>query len=165
MEEIKGKSIGKHGVYTLEQARTEAKKILLMMHQGIDPVAQKRQLKSDFKSEKESNELIPTLEKAYEVYKSKKKLSKNTIDAYDRCANDYFKEWKNIKITDISQRMTLNKHMDLSQRSLAQANLAMKFLSAVYNFNASILYNDKDEKIITEKAQLGSFIKKRNGTR
>ncbi|MHC6187047.1 tyrosine-type recombinase/integrase [Acinetobacter sp. X9] len=157
----KRKSIGKHGVYTLEQARTEAKKILLMMHQGIDPVAQKRQLKNDFKSEKEANELIPTLEQAYEVYKSKKKLSANTIDAYDRCANDYFKDWKNIKITEISQRMTLNKHMDLSERSLAQANLAMKFLSAVYNFHASILYNDNDEKIITEKSPVGVIYKEK----
>ncbi len=100
----KRKSIGKHGVYTLEQARTEAKKILLMMHQGIDPVAQKRQLKNDFKSEKEANELIPTLEQAYQVYKSKKKLSANTIDAYDRCANDYFKDWKNIKITEFLRK-------------------------------------------------------------
>ncbi len=57
--------------------------------------------------------------------------------------------------------MTLNKHMDLSERSLAQANLAMKFLSAVYNFNASILYNDNDEKIITEKSPVGVIYKEK----
>ncbi len=58
--------------YILLSKHVLKQKILLMMHQGIDPVAQKRQLKNDFKSEKEANELIPTLEQAYQVYKSKK---------------------------------------------------------------------------------------------
>lgn len=86
----KRKTIGKHGVYTLEQARAEAKRLLILMHQGIDPVAEKKLLKNNFEYEKEQNELIPTLQAAYEIYKTKKKLSKNTLDAYNRCVNDYF---------------------------------------------------------------------------
>ena len=53
----KRKTIGKHGIYTLEQARTEAKRLLLLIDQGIDPVAQKKQLKSNFKTAIELNKL------------------------------------------------------------------------------------------------------------
>ena len=151
----KRKTIGKHGVYTLEQARTEAKRLLLLIHQGIDPVAQRKQIKANFKTEMELNELIPSLEAAYKNYKSKKKLSEATIEAYDRCVNNYFIDWKDIKITNFTQKMVLDKHMELSQRSQAQANLAMKFLSAVYNFSASTLFDNNDEKIIKEKSPVG----------
>ena len=51
--------------------------------------------------------------------------------------------------------MIIDRHMELSKRSLAQANLAMKFLSAVYNFTASILFDSNDKKIITEKSPVG----------
>ena len=151
----KRKTIGKHGVYTLEQARTEAKRLLLLIDQGIDPVAQKEQLKRNFIQAKKIDELIPNLDDAYTVYKSRKKLSTATLEAYGRCVNDYFADWKDIKITEFSQKMILDRYMLLTERSLAQATLAMKFLSAVYNFNASILYNDNDEKIITEKSPVG----------
>ena len=129
----KRKTIGKHGVYTLEQARTEAKRLLLLIDQGIDPVAQKEQLKRNFIQAKKIDELIPNLDDAYTVYKSRKKLSTATLEAYGRCVNDYFADWKDIKITEFSQKMILDRYMLLTERSLAQATLAMKFLSAVYN--------------------------------
>ena len=66
-----------------------------------------------------------------------------------------FKDWKEIKITEFSQKMIIERHMELSKRSLAQANLAMKFLSAVYNFTASILFDSNDKKVITEKSPVG----------
>ena len=151
----KRKTIGKHGVFTLEQARTEAKRLLLLISQGVDPVAESKKIKTDFNAEKESNKLIPTFHTAYQDYKLKKTLSKATIEAYDRCVNDYFKDWKDIKITEISQKMVIDRHLELSQRSLAQANLAMKFLSAVYNFSASTLFDNNDEKVIKEKSPVG----------
>ena len=157
----KRKTIGKHGVYTLEQARSEAKRLLLLIDQGIDPVSQKKQLKQNFKSETEIIKLIPTLKDAYSNYKSKKILSNATIEAYDRCVNDYFKDWNNIKITDFTQKMIIDRHIELSQRSLAQANLSMKFLSAVYNFTASILFDDNDQKVITEKSPVGIIYKEK----
>ena len=101
------------------------------------------------------NKLIPTLDTAYQNYKSTNDLTIATIQAYDRCVNNYLLDWKNIKITNFTQKMVLDKHMELSKRSQAQANLAMKFLSAVYNFTASILFDDNDEKIIKEKSPVG----------
>ena len=61
----KRKTIGKHGVYTLEQARTEAKRLLLLIDQGVDPVAQKEPLKPNFIQAKKIDELIPSLDDAY----------------------------------------------------------------------------------------------------
>ncbi len=151
----KRKTIGKHGVFTLEQARTEGKRLLLLISQGVDPVADKKKVKNDFNLEKEINQLIPNLDSAYQNYKSNKKLATSTIEAYNRCLNDYFKDWKEIKITEFSQKMIIERHMELSKRSLAQANLAMKFLSAVYNFTASILFDSNDQKVITEKSPVG----------
>ncbi len=46
----KRKVIGKHGVYTLEQARAEAKRLLILMDEGIDPVQQKKQVRVDYLS-------------------------------------------------------------------------------------------------------------------
>ncbi len=91
-------------------------------------------MKNNFIQAKQIDELIPSLDDAYNVYKSKKKLSTATLEAYGRCVNDYFEDWKDIKITEFSQKMILDRYMLLSERSLAQATLAMKFLSAVYNF-------------------------------
>ena len=100
----KRKTIGKHGVYTLEQARTEAKRLLLLIDQGVDPVAQKELLKRNFIQAKKIDELIPSLDDAYTVYKTKKKLSAKTLEAYGRCVNDYFEDWKDIKITEFSKK-------------------------------------------------------------
>ena len=93
----KRKTIGKHGVFTLEQARTEAKRLLLLISQGVDPVAEKKQIKNDFNFEKEINQLIPNLNLAYQNYKCNKELAGTTIEAYDRCLNDYLKIGKKSK--------------------------------------------------------------------
>lgn len=115
----KRKTIGKHGVYTLEQARTEAKRLLLLSDPGIDPVAQKEQLTRNFIQAKQIDELIPSLDDAYNVYKSKKKLSTTTLEAYGQCVNNYFEDWKDMKITEFSQKMILDRYMLLSERSLS----------------------------------------------
>lgn len=154
-------TIGTHGIWTVAQAREKAQEYLLMISKGIDPNAEKTNSKNNVRNQKTINTLIPTLSDAYDNYKSKKNLSAATLEAYDRCVNDYFSDLKNIKITDFSQKMVIDRHMVLSKRSLAQANLAMKFLSAVYNFTASILFDDRDQKIITEKSPVGVIYKEK----
>lgn len=154
-------TIGAHGIWTVSQAREKAQEYLLMISKGIDPNAEKSNQKKSSINQKSINMLIPTLNTAYDNYKSKKKLSVATIEAYDRCVNDYFADWKEIKITEFSQKMVIDRHLLLSNRSLAQANLAMKFLSAVYNFTASILFDDNDEKIIKEKSPVGVIYKEK----
>lgn len=71
--------IGKHGVYTLEQARAEAKRLLILMDEGVDPVQQKKQVRVDYLSNQELSRLIPTVAEAYILYKDRRPLSNDSI--------------------------------------------------------------------------------------
>lgn len=147
----KRKTIGKHGVYTLEQARTEAKRLLILMDEGIDPVQQKRQIKVDYEADVELTKKIPTIAESYEFYKTRKALKSTSISAYDMCVNDYYADWKDLKITQITETMVINRHIELTKRSPAQANLAAKFLRALFN-HTELRYKDENgQKIITSK--------------
>lgn len=75
----KRKVIGKHGVYTLEQARAEAKRLLILMDEGVDPVQQKKQVRVDYLSNQELSRLIPTVAEAYILYKDRRPLSNDSI--------------------------------------------------------------------------------------
>ncbi|MFH4113338.1 integrase, partial [Acinetobacter baumannii] len=101
-------------------------------------------------AEKQDLKLIPTVKEAYESYKAKKDLSATTLDAYDRCVNDYFEDWQNLKINQITSKAVMDRHTVLSERSRAQANLAMKFFSALYNFTLKTTVDSSNNKLITE---------------
>ncbi|MDI3237499.1 integrase family protein [Acinetobacter ursingii] len=150
-------TIGQHGVWTISQAREKAQEYLLMIAKGINPNLDKRTNKNQYAEQKENSRLIPTLQDAYTTYKLKKKLSENTLDSYNRCINDYFEDWKNLKITSITNKMILDRHTVLSERSKAQANLAMKFFSALYNLTSKIVLDSNSKKIITEPNPVGSI--------
>ncbi|MDQ9842206.1 integrase, partial [Acinetobacter baumannii] len=80
----------KHGVYTLEQARTEAKRLLILMDEGVDPVKQKRDLRASAIQNDALQKLVPTLSEAYQYYKLRKKLAETSLIAYDGCIENYF---------------------------------------------------------------------------
>ncbi len=84
------------------------------------------------------------------VIRLKKDLSATTLDAYDRCVNDYFEDWQNLKINQITSKAVMDRHTVLSERSRAQANLAMKFFSALYNFTLKTTVDSSNNKLITE---------------
>lgn len=147
----KRKVIGKHGVYTLEQARTVAKQLLIDMDNGIDPVKEKRQIKADAIAQDNLEKSTPTLLEALNNYKANKELSKNTITAYTNSIENYFNDWKDLKITDINEKMIRDRHKVISDSSSgkAQANLGMKVLSAIFNYSKKYYINDHGENIIT----------------
>lgn len=146
----KRKVIGKHGVYTLEQARTIAKQLLMDMDSGIDPVAEKRKAKKLAIAADAEQRQIPTLSLAFQTYIQNKELSKASVNAYTRCMTEYLSEWKDNKITEITEKMVLSKHKNLSESSVgnSQANLAMKFLSALFNYSKKFYTTDYKEKFI-----------------
>ncbi|WP_228305513.1 Arm DNA-binding domain-containing protein [Acinetobacter baumannii] len=143
-------TIGKHGIWTVQQAREKAQEYLLMISKGINPNKDKRDSKNQLLAEKQDLKLIPTVKEAYESYKAKKDLSATTLDAYDRCVNDYFEDWQNLKINQITSKAVMDRHTVLSERSRAQANLAMKFFSALYNFTLKTTVDSSNNKLITE---------------
>lgn len=142
-------TIGQHGVWTVAQAREQAREYLLMISKGINPNTIKKDTNSGIKQDKENNRQLPTLQEAYDFYKANKKLSASSLIAYNICINDYFQDWANLKITSITKKMVQNRFNTLSERSPAQANLAVKFLHALFNYCSKHYLSDKDELIIT----------------
>jgi len=115
-------TIGKHGVYTAEQARLQAREILLTMTKGINP--------NDV--EKEERARGVTLDQALEdFFIARKSLKPATVYDYRRCLNCYLPDWKKRPLLEITKDMVAKRHTLIGQRSKAQANLAMRYLRPV----------------------------------
>lgn len=142
---VKGKvvraSIGKHGVYTAEQARLRARELLLMMSKGINP--------NDI--DKEERVRGVTLEQALaDFLDARKSLKPTTIYDYKRTLNCYLPDWKKRPLLEITKDMVSKRHTLIGQRSHAQANLVMRYLRAIFNFAAGQYENSKGEPLISE---------------
>lgn len=131
---VKGKTrrvtIGKHGVYTPEQARKRAMTILQDLSQGVDPSIEKKRNK--VKS--------VTLQEVVADYKKNKKtrdghpLKETTKKDIDRHLNTTFAEWKEKPIADITREKVLNLYRASAEKSVAQANQGFRVLRALYNW-------------------------------
>lgn len=118
-------TIGRHGVFAPEQARTEAKSILGMIARGHNP--------NDVDKAKKAKSV--TLAEVYQSYlKARNSLKPRTIYDYDRFMKTYFAEWQNKPLTEISKDLIERKHREIGQRSEAQANLAMRLMRAIFNY-------------------------------
>lgn len=118
-------TIGRHGVFTAEQARLEARVILGQIAKGINPndAAKAKRAKS------------ASLEEVYQDYrKARKNLKPITLRDYDRIINTYLVDWKTKPLSQISKDMIERKHREIGERSPAQANLTMRFVRALFNF-------------------------------
>lgn len=141
---VKGKTvrvtIGKHGVFAPEQARKIAKEKLALMVQEINPN----------EVEKENRLKSVSLQTAYDDYMDARKgLKPSTKRDYKTCIDVYFKDWISKPLLEITRDMVEKKHHELSERSEARANLAMRFLRALFNF-ASEYRDSKGRVIITD---------------
>lgn len=158
---VRGKTvrytIGKHGVFTAEQARAEAREALLKMAKGTNPNDTKREGKAKG----------VTLKEAFEAFlESRKNLKARTIYDYKRFLDmlpepekrrknprrkaGAFADWKDKALTSITKDMVERRHAKLGEASPAQANLAMRFLRALFNFAAGKYEDSKGRPIIIE---------------
>lgn len=134
-------TIGKHGVYTTEQARLRARELLLMMTQGTNP--------SDVKKEQQARGV--TLEQALSDFlAARKALKPRTVIDYQRCLEVYLPDWKKKPLLDITKDMVAKRHAQIGERSQAQANLTMRYLRAIFNFAAGQYENSKGESVIPD---------------
>lgn len=118
-------TIGRHGVFTAEQARQEAKGILGMIAKGANPndEAKARRAKS------------VTLAEVYKDYRAaRKSLKPITLRDYDRILTTYLAAWQNKPLSEVNKDMIERKHREIGERSPAQANLTMRFVRALFNF-------------------------------
>lgn len=141
-------TIGRHGDLTPTQARDQAQMLLAQMAQGINPNLEKQKQKLKQEADYATAIAQPTLLDAYTAYKSERNLSEKTLKDYNQCINDYFEDWQDIKLINITRKMVQNKHTELSTRSKARANLAMRFLRALFNFSTEHYLDFEDRNII-----------------
>lgn len=152
-KKVKGKSvratIGLHGNLTLSQARILAQGLLSQMAQGYNPNEAKKAERQKIEGELLTFRQHPTLELAYNEYLKNRTLKPRTLKDYDQVVNVYLKDWKSFKIGEISRAQVQQKYTDLSEKSPAQANLAMAVLRAIFNFSLEHFLDENDESIIT----------------
>ena len=131
-------TIGLHGPFTPEQARTEAKKHLGEMAKGINI------------NQEERNARIKkiTLKEAYQEYIKSRALTDNTLNDYAKAMRIGFSDWHNKPIQEITRNIIEERFNKLSENSHAQANQMFRFLRALLNFAKEKYTSDKGEPLI-----------------
>jgi integrase len=118
-------TIGTHGAWTPEAARTEARKALVDMDRGIDHNRQAR-----------AQQLAGiTLEQAYAAYVSGKTLAPNTRHDYERAMRGTFEAWRHLELTAITGGMVTRLFERESARGGTQANRSFRFLRALLGWS------------------------------
>ena len=125
-------TLGRYGVLTPEQGRREAQKFLGQVAQGADPVADK------IKARVES----VTLKESLAAYLESRQLKPRTISDLHQAFKG-FRDWEKKPLSSISREMVSKRHRELGELSPARANLAMRYLRAVFNF-AIAHYTDRE---------------------
>ena len=143
-------TIGLHGNLTLAQARHIARDKLALMAQGINPNEVKRKIIAEEKLKLDLLKIKPTLKQAFEHYLLYKSLKPRTIQDYTMVVDNYLKDWNDITLDKISRSMIQAKHSELSQRSLAQANMAMRVFRAIYNYSVEHYRDENDQSILDQ---------------
>jgi integrase len=134
-------TLGRYPELTVEMARKEAHKVLGKIATGIDPVAEK----------KEANAKSVTLKQAFAAYlNARKSLKPNTLFDYQRIMKEAFHDWQGKSLLEITKDMVAKRHRKLGEKSEARANLAMRFLRAIFNFAAGEYENAKGQSLIIE---------------
>lgn len=129
---VKRITLGRYGNLTVEQARTEAMKILGNVATGGGPIAEKR----------ERYARSVSLNEVFRDYlATRKDLKDSTIHDYKRIMSTSFEDWLKKPIAEITKDMVERKHRELGKRSEARANNSMRVLRALIN-HAMSKYED-----------------------
>jgi integrase len=130
-------TLGKFPNMTIEQARTHAKKHLLQISDGKNPVQEKKaKIKEEY-----------TLSFILTDYIEKRKLKDSTVRGYKQAVNCYFKNFKDKPFKMLDEQTVKSIHAEVSKKSQAQADLAMRVLRALFNF-AKYEYRGSNNEII-----------------
>ncbi len=129
-------TIGKHGVFTCDEARSQARFLLNEMVRGINPVEKKRSAKVQG----------VTLREAFDAFLKNRKLKPNSVYDYRNTINASFQKWLDKPLKDLTREMVSNRYKAIQKeiaerqkdptgtRGQSYANGAMRILRSVYNF-------------------------------
>lgn len=126
------KSIARHNVITVEDARAQAKKILAEVANGKNPFDEIKARRSN----------IITVKEVLEDYISTRvNLKPSTIQDYRQTFKSYIGDWQNKPLKEITKDMIEIRFRKIGENSPAQANKVMRNFRAVYNY-AMVKYED-----------------------
>lgn len=148
---VNGKSrrvtIGRHGHKTAEQARKKAKAVLGQMTDGVDPVAERRRAKA----------MSATLQDVVDDYVKNRRRKSDGKPLSDRSKADIrrhlktnFSDWAERPITELSRDKVRRRYTEIGRRSHAQANQAMRVLSALVNYARGIYRDAEGQPVIID---------------
>lgn len=116
-------SIGRYGVYTVEQAREEARELLMKMGKGINPNREEKPAAS------------VTFGDALDLHlKSNKKRSERTLKDYRYLADQYLSDWLKKPLKEITRKDCRERHHKIGEKNGPYvANSAFRVFRAAYN--------------------------------
>ncbi|WP_245727888.1 tyrosine-type recombinase/integrase [Nitrosovibrio tenuis] len=139
---VKRLTLGRYPELTVEQARKEAHKLLGQIAVGSNPIAEKKQKELQ----------ATTLQKAFDDFLlARKSLKPRTLYDYKRLMKVAFLDWQNKPLVDISKEMIAKRHTKMgTENGEAYANLAMRFLRALFNFALAQYEDGNGNSILRE---------------
>ena len=141
------------GIYpnmTIEQARSEAIKILGLISEGINPNSIK---------EGQLTKQTLTLEKVFIDYQRSRgtNLEESTIKGYKSIIDNQLGDWKKTPISEIKRSMVENRFLDVThgtgkfiqmEGSPTRANTMIRVLRALYNYAMGQYVDAREEPLI-----------------
>lgn len=128
------KSIARHNVVSLDEARSQAKTYLAEISRGKNPHDEEKARKAK----------LVTLAEVLENYiEARGNLKRSTIQDYRHTFDFYLKDWVNKPAIEISKDMVELKFRQISKTSASQANKTMRNFRAVMNY-AIMKYEDSN---------------------
>lgn len=122
-------TIGRADIMSVDAARKEAMQKLSEMARGIDPNEEKR---------RKAIEAITVSEAFKGFFETRTSLAPGTVDAYQRTANLYLKDWAKTSITTITRQAVLKRHQKIAkEHGEVTANNVMRHFRSVYNVTAA----------------------------
>lgn len=132
-------TLGAHGDITCDQAKIKAAEELLLLDKGTTSIEEKKRVKTHSVTLREVAEKYFTKKR-----KDGKQLKERTKQDVARHLKTSFADWQNSPIVDITRSLVTKRFNELSARSPAQANQAMRVLSGLINF-ANAAYREDDD--------------------
>ncbi|MDD5035947.1 MAG: integrase family protein [Methylococcaceae bacterium] len=134
-------TLGKFPALSLPKAQKLAKELIGKFAAGTDVVLEKRKQKA----------LDIALQQVFDEFlASRKNLKSLTIKDMNRAFRETFPDWLNMPLRKITPKMVEARHrLHGENHSEARANLAMRYLRAVFNFAMAAYLDEEDQPLIT----------------
>ena len=144
-------TLGRVDVISVREARRLARDKLALLAEGVNPNTQSK-LSRDTDAQ-----LGVTLSDAIDAYLALRELKPSTIKSYRQVLGRSFKDWFSLQLRQISRQDIVNRYVDIQSgiakrqlqpekanpRGLADAQKAMRYLSAIMNSYSNDTVNGK----------------------